>query len=82
MWLKLKSKKLWLKRKDKEEEEKKRREECEQIKIKNPMKDFLFPFSYPYKSIFPFEQVYQQTSTGPGISMDPQKNVGLGGGVP
>jgi hypothetical protein len=67
----LKAKKLWLKRRD--IDRKKRMEECEQTKIKNPMKE-LFPFSYPYKSIFPFENLYQGTSSGPGISMTPEKS--------
>jgi len=73
-WLKAKC--LWLKKKDEINKRKK------QDNIINPMKDNLFPYSYPYTSMYPFENVYQQTSTGNGISMNPEKNVGLGGGVP
>jgi hypothetical protein len=71
MWLK--AKKLWLKRKKDCDYYQKKKDESSQPKLKNPMKDVLFPYSLPYKSTFPFEGVYQQTSTGNGISMDPQK---------
>ena len=80
-WLKAKDfcinrrpKNLWLKRRKEEEADAKRKEDAEQMKINNPMKDNLFPFSGPYKSTFPFEGVYSD-NTGPGIKMDPEHSV-------
>ena len=85
-WLKAKTfvlqrrpKNLWLKRKKQEEDDEyyqKRKEEFSQPKIKNPMKDNLFPFSGPYKSTFPFQDVYSETP-GTGIKMDPEKSIDI-----
>ena len=67
----LKAQQRWLKAKLPDTCPLGRKKENEIVK---PMKE-LFPYSYPYESMYPGEKLYSQTSTGEGIHMDPEKGV-------
>jgi len=65
----LKAKKLWLKAKCPEDCPLGRKKENVILK---PLKD-LFPYSYPYESMYPFEKVYSPNDDSSGLKMDPEK---------